>query len=140
MMPKVRYYTLSEANEKVRGLEERFKEVDKHLADGIPLKEQVTDLETVWGARVLDAECPGHAEFMRYKSALDAHESAIRKVVAAIHAEGIEIKDLSTGLIDFYAKRGADTVFLCWKKGEREVGFWHTLDGGFAGRKPVREF
>jgi hypothetical protein len=140
MQPGVRYYTLAEANAKVRGLEAQFKEVDRHLALGTPLKEQVTDLQTVWGERVLDVDCPGHAEFMRYKQALDEHEAAIRKVVTAVHAEGIEIKDLSTGLIDFYAKRGTEVVFLCWKKGEAAVGFWHTLQGGFAGRKPIKDF
>lgn len=140
MVPKVRYYTLAEANARVKDLEERFGEIDRHLKDGAGFKEQVTDLETVWGAKLLDAECPERPEYLRYKEALDQHEAAVRIIVSAIHAEGIEIKDLATGLIDFYAKRGADTVFLCWKKGEREVAFWHTLQGGFAGRKPVHEF
>ena len=140
MMPAVRYYTLSEANSKVRWLEEQFKEVDQHLASGISVKEQVTDLETVWGPRLLDEDCPERQEYLRFKRALDEHEAAVRKVVAAVHGEGIEIKDISTGLIDFYAKRRNEVVFLCWKKGEREVGFWHTLQGGFAGRKPMREF
>ena len=140
MIPKVRYYTLAEANARVKDLEARFGEIDKHLKDGEAFKEQVTDLETVWGAKLLDADCPERAEYLRYKEALDQHEAAVRIVVSGIHAEGIEIKDLAAGLIDFYAKRGADTVFLCWKKGEREVGFWHTLQGGFAGRKPVKEF
>jgi len=140
MIANVRYYTLAEANGKVRWLEAQFKDVERHLSEGIPLKEQVTDLETVWGARILDADCPGHEEFLRYKRALDEHEAAIRKVVAAVQADGIEIKDLSTGLIDFYAKRASEVVFLCWKKGEREVAFWHTLQGGFAGRKPIKDF
>jgi hypothetical protein len=140
MPPEVRYYTLSEANSKVRWLEEQFKDVEGHLASGISVKEQVTDLETVWGARLLDGDCPERAEYLRFKRALDEHEAAVRTVVTAVHGEGIEIKDLSTGLIDFYAKRRNEVVFLCWKKGEREVGFWHTLQGGFSGRKPMKEF
>jgi hypothetical protein len=140
MGPSIRFYTLAEANARVKDLEERFREIDGHLKDGAGMKEQVTDLETVWGAKLLDEGCPERAEYLRYKEALDRHEAAVRIIISAIHAEGIEVKDLHQGLIDFYAKRGADTVFLCWKKGEREVGYWHTLQGGFAGRKPVKEF
>ena len=29
------------------------------------------------------------------------------------------------------------TVLLCWKLGEKEIGFWHTPEDGFAGRKPL---
>ena len=140
MPPQVRYYTLDEANAKVQGLEAQFKEVDMHLQAGMPMKEQAADLETVWGDKLQDADCPGRDEFLRYKKAVDEHEAAIRKVVAAVHGEGIEIKDIAAGLVDFYAKRGNEVVFLCWKKGEREVGFWHTLQGGFAGRKPMKDF
>ena len=140
MAPDVRYYTLLEANSKVRWLEEQFKEVDLHLASGMAMKEQVTDLESVWGPRLLDGDCPEREEYLRFKRALDEHEAAVRAVVAAVHGEGIEIKDISTGLIDIYAKRRNEVVFLCWKKGEREVGFWHTLQGGFAGRNPIGEF
>ncbi len=140
MIPSVRYYTLPEANAKVKALEERFKAIESHLPAGATLKEQVNDLEIVWGARLLDADCPGREEYFRYKTALDGHEAAVREELAAIHADGIEVKDLATGLVDFYARRGAEIVLLCWKKGEKEIGFWHTLQGGFAGRKPMREF
>jgi hypothetical protein len=28
-------------------------------------------------------------------------------------------------------------VLLCWHVGEDEVAFWHGLDEGFSGRKPL---
>jgi hypothetical protein len=28
-------------------------------------------------------------------------------------------------------------VFLCWKHGESSVSYWHDLDAGFGGRKPL---
>jgi hypothetical protein len=28
-------------------------------------------------------------------------------------------------------------VFLCWELGEDEVGFWHELDAGYGGRRPL---
>ena len=38
-----------------------------------------------------------------------------------------------------YRKRHPDgsLVLLCWRLGEEAVTSWHTLDGGFAGRKPL---
>lgn len=50
---------------------------------------------------------------------------------------GAVLKDLGQGLVDFYSLRGDEMVFLCWRLGEPEVGFWHSLDTGFASRQPV---
>ena len=41
-------------------------------------------------------------------------------------------------LEDFLAQQGEEQVCLCWKVGEPRVEFWHGLQGGYAGRKPIR--
>lgn len=47
-------------------------------------------------------------------------------------------KDLSLGLVDFpYLLDNNREVNLCWRHGESEVGFWHGLDEGYGGRKPL---
>ena len=50
---------------------------------------------------------------------------------------GCVLKDVSTGLIDFYSLREGEVVCLCWRVGEERIGFWHRLEDGFAGRQPV---
>ena len=51
---------------------------------------------------------------------------------------GAMLKDLESGLVDFYGERAGETIFLCWRLGEEmRVQYWHTLEGGFAGRQPV---
>jgi hypothetical protein len=50
---------------------------------------------------------------------------------------GCEMKDEGRGLIDFPGKMDGRDVCLCWMLGEEFVGFWHELDAGFAGRKPL---
>ncbi|MBI4161455.1 MAG: DUF2203 domain-containing protein [Acidobacteria bacterium] len=50
---------------------------------------------------------------------------------------GCMVKDPATGLIDIPAVREGRTVFLCWRLGEERIGWWHEIDGGFAGRRPV---
>jgi hypothetical protein len=31
----------------------------------------------------------------------------------------------------------SSTVLLCWQYGEGEVSFWHPVEEGFAGRRPL---
>jgi hypothetical protein len=51
---------------------------------------------------------------------------------------GVELKDYFTGLVDFPAKINGKEVYLCWRLGEPEVGHWHEIDAGFAGRRKLR--
>src|SRR5207247_2575248 len=63
----------------------------------------------------------------------------IADCVRQIDEAGVQVKDLDEGLLDFPARRGHEDVLLCWKVGEPEVAFWHGLEEGFAGRKPLPE-
>jgi len=60
-------------------------------------------------------------------------------VVSEINSCGCEIKDIESGLVDWYARVGDRDVYLCWRFGEKEVGFFHELDTGFAGRRPIAD-
>jgi len=57
--------------------------------------------------------------------------------LAEIDEIGVQVKDLERGLLDFPCVMDGKTVLLCWKLGEKEIGFWHTEEDGFAGRKPL---
>ncbi len=50
---------------------------------------------------------------------------------------GVELKDLDQGLIDFPSYRDGKLIYLCWKRGETRIQFWHDLESGFAGRQPL---
>ncbi|MBI1798506.1 MAG: DUF2203 domain-containing protein [Candidatus Eisenbacteria bacterium] len=62
----------------------------------------------------------------------------ISEGVHAIHERGALVKDLERGLIDFYALSGDRLIFLCWQLGETGVSHWHTLEGGFTSRQPLK--
>jgi hypothetical protein len=47
------------------------------------------------------------------------------------------VKDPQTGLVDFYGRIDGRTVWLCWRYGEDSVDFYHDLDAGFSGRRPL---
>jgi hypothetical protein len=59
--------------------------------------------------------------------------------VEELDALGLQVKDLDRGLIDFPAQHPAsgETVLLCWELGEDSVAYWHGLEDGYAGRKPL---
>jgi hypothetical protein len=61
----------------------------------------------------------------------------IRKLVERIQSQGVLVKDIDQGLLDFPARHQGRIVFLCWKHGEDQIAFWHDLEGGFAGRQPL---
>ena len=67
-------------------------------------------------------------------------ESEARELAHAIDEiveYGVEVKDIDEGLVDFPALRRGETVLLCWKLGEDEIGYWHTVEDGFAGRREL---
>lgn len=49
----------------------------------------------------------------------------------------VELRDVSTGLIDFPSIVEGDDAYLCWRLGEPEVAWWHRPDDGFPGRRPL---
>jgi len=51
---------------------------------------------------------------------------------------GVELKDYFTGLVDFPCWMNEHEVYLCWRLGEPEIGYWHEIDAGFAGRQKLR--
>jgi hypothetical protein len=61
----------------------------------------------------------------------------VAQCVQKLERLGVLVKDLDRGLVDFPALRAGEEVLLCWEVGEEEVAFWHGVEEGFAGRKPL---
>jgi hypothetical protein len=63
----------------------------------------------------------------------------IKDALAEIDAIGVQVKDLDIGLLDFPCVVDDEIVLLCWKYGEEKIAFWHGVEEGFRGRKPIDE-
>jgi len=61
----------------------------------------------------------------------------LREGVERLSAEGIILRDVEAGLVDFPSEREGRLVFLCWRLGEDDVAYWHDVDTGFPGRRPL---
>jgi hypothetical protein len=63
----------------------------------------------------------------------------IKDTLSEIDAIGVQVKDLDIGLLDFPCVVDDEIVLLCWKYGEEKIEFWHGMEEGFKGRKPLDE-
>ena len=67
----------------------------------------------------------------------DSAASRLQAVMEAIQEHGCHVKDLDTGLLDFPTLYEGQEVYLCWRLGEQRIEFWHAIEDGFRGRKPI---
>lgn len=67
------------------------------------------------------------------------HLAGFSEAIQEIEMLGVHVKDLRVGLIDFPHERDGRIVYLCWRPDEDEIEWWHEIDSGFAGRRPIFE-
>ena len=61
----------------------------------------------------------------------------MRNALSELQAMEVVLRDLDRGLVDFPSIREGEEIFLCWEEGEEEIGFWHDLESGYGGRRPL---
>ena len=86
-----------------------------------------------------DTDAPDRALLERERQEMTAIVRRMEQAVRQIDAWGVTLRDISTGLVDIPALVNGRPIWLCWKLGEDDVGHWHELDAGIAGRKPLIE-
>ncbi|MFL6353828.1 MAG: DUF2203 domain-containing protein [Bryobacteraceae bacterium] len=67
----------------------------------------------------------------------DACARGLKTALEKIQEIGCQLKDIEIGLVDFPTIYRGEEVYLCWKLGESSIGFWHHIEDGFRGRKPI---
>jgi hypothetical protein len=129
-----RMFTPTEANsalEQVRPAAERL----------VTLRARMRELEREQGEIVtaIGGNGGGYAagDLNAAQTELAGLADAALACVERLEEIGVVVKDLDVGLLDFPATREGAEVLLCWRVGEAAVEYWHGLDEGYAGRKPV---
>jgi len=129
-----RIFTVEEANEALdvlRPIAERMVAHRRELADA-----QMRRAELV--ARIATNGGDLSPSDLRVAAAeVEREARLVAECVRRITDEGVQVKDVDAGLLDFPARRQDEDVLLCWKLGEDVVVYWHGLEEGFAGRKPL---
>ncbi|TLZ53194.1 MAG: DUF2203 family protein [Methanobacteriota archaeon] len=132
-----RIFTVDEANGMLPAIDAIFREMDAKSARARELSDLVADLEAYWGKSIDEAANDEHARYVMLKEELAAALQAVNEAAIRLTGLGCELKDPNRGLVDFYAYVNGDLVYLCWQRGEKDVAFWHTLEAGFPGRRPL---
>ena len=124
-MPK--YYTPKEANEALNI-------VRPMLAELMEIGERIRAHQPeYWSVVQKSAGNGGNPALSKLLPDFDCLDALLHK----IQDMGIEVKDLTIGLIDFVGLREGREVYLCWKYGEDSIQFWHEIEAGFQGRRLI---
>ncbi len=122
-----KHFSLEEANALLPKLASIFEEIQTVREE---LESRRSEL-----AEVLDAaKTNGGGQKADYRF---SKNRKIHRLLGRVEKMGVLVKDLDQGLVDFPHLRGSREIFLCWMAGEKEIGYWHDLDSGFAGRQPL---
>ncbi len=129
--PFARLFTHAEATALLPALRPRL----QHLA---AMKQRLDAVQQEFNALRQHANANGHAKrAQELEKELHTLVHDLNTEIAAIHALGIEVKDLTIGLVDFPSARDDRVVFLCWRMDEPAIVAWHELDGGYLGRQSL---
>ena len=131
----MRYFTRDEAEALLPELEPVLRELRE-------LRAQLVETERAIEALLVKMRGNGHAhqgELAGLRTTSRETIAAIETRVRQINEQGVQVKDLEMGLIDFPAHRDGEVVLLCWRLGEPRIGWWHSMEGGFAARQPLEE-
>jgi hypothetical protein len=66
-----------------------------------------------------------------------AAQARLDELMSTVQQSGAELKGIAPLLLDFPSELDGVPVLLCWLEGDRELGWYHRLDLGFAGRRPL---
>jgi len=130
-----KYFDRREAEELLPAIEPFLEEAQKQkrALDSITAEISNAALRIM----MLGGSLPPFAELNRKKNQREKVAEQLNQTVDEIQQNGCLVKDLDTGLVDFPSLRGGEKVYLCWKLGEERIGYWHGIEEGFAGRKPL---
>lgn len=132
-----RVYRASELNELIPDLERTFADLDR-IRDRLRIiKRKMDVLEMIEGPTILETPGPDRAEYQQCLEEIERARKDFESTANRITALGGTIKGVEQGLVDFYGVVDGYLVWLCWKRGEKEVASFHNLDEGFGARQDL---
>ena len=138
------FYDLDRANARIPELRDILELLRDQRTELIRLRDLVLERQSaveagaesgLGSSRSSDDDEPDELRLIRLR--MQGLIDQMQAGVARIDALGTTLRDIESGLIDFPALASGRQIWLCWRLGEEEVAFWHSLEDGFAGRKPL---
>ncbi len=79
------------------------------------------------------------AEVPPSRADVKALEALFADLLDRIVGLGVQLKGWAPILVDVLVVVDGREVLLCWLEGDREFGWYHEVDHGFAGRRPLTD-
>ena len=133
-------FTVAEANETLPQIESIFGRLETKKTAIEHHVQKIHILDALWGKAVNQPNNPDHDDFQQHRRRIGYLKEDILQIIEDdLLALGVRFPQwgLEHGLIDFPTTFEGRWVLLCWKRGESKVGYWHEVDGGYAGRQEL---
>lgn len=129
----VRQFTLDEANSLLPRLSQLLPQMQESKFKHDQLQEKAAGYAHLLSSngRIIEEE------LNETRQELAKAAAELNHLIERVQEMDCELKDIDQGLVDFRTERESREVYLCWKLGEPEIRWWHELDAGFAGRRPL---
>lgn len=134
----IRTFTMKEANDMLPAIKTSLESIFSLNERIKSLTNDVENLVAIWGKDVLEKD---HMDNAYYFSKVTEREEAYQGIINMVNemqAAGCIVKDIETGLVDFYFDNNGQLVLLCWKYGEECISHWHAIDEGFKSRRAMK--
>lgn len=131
-----RVFTISEVNALIPTLSFL---VMRQLREQSEIEQGLAELTRLLGHSPVTLElCPGEPpKVRRLKQLLKRRVGDYERGWNEVRSLGGIVKDAQTGLVDFYGRVEGRVVWLCWRYGEDSLGYYHEIDAGYSGRRPL---
>jgi hypothetical protein len=140
-----RFYDLDSANARIPEMREILEQLKSQRDDLIRLRDLVLERQEAVeaggepaGSQPPSPDDDGPEDELRLiRLRMQGLIDQMQAGVARIDVLGITLRDIESGLIDFPALASGRQIWLCWRLGEDDIGWWHELSEGFSGRREL---
>lgn len=122
-----RVFSLFEANQLIPQLQSHLSQVQRGKSVLLRTRDEVRKASA---QASVGGGTPVGAHYVKSLQSVSANLQAIQEL-------GVLVKDIDMGLCDFPHVRDGRVVYLCWKIGEKEIGWWHETSTGYRDRCPL---
>jgi len=134
---KKKYFTIDEANNALPLVRAIVGDIVAKYSEVSERKSRLDQIRESRSTRDRASRDLYGEELAQVEEALEKEIVKLQEFIDELEKLGIELKDISRGLIDFPSLMDGREVYLCWLLGEDEIGHWHEIDAGFAGRQSL---
>ncbi len=123
-----KHFSVDEARSWLPDLRQKFRRIHSLYAELQELQDDYVKVQAIIRAN-------GHGP---KETGFESRAIELQTLVQEILEAGIQVKDISRGLIDFpHLREDGEEVFLCWELSEDGLNYWHRIEDGYSGREPI---